>query len=367
MHFSFNGVIYRQVDGVAMGSPLGPVLANVFMVELEKSLVPQLGDNIKLWYRYVDDTFTIIRKGKVEEVLSSLNSFHESIKFTYEKEKDGVISFLDVKVITKMNHTFDTDIHRKKTDTNVYMNWNSFAPRAWKIGTLKGLIRRAFVICSNEEFRNKEISFLKTVFGKINGYPSRVIHNTIHSVKQKMELEDNPPQEETVAGVEVQSTEVTEPANQVVKPFICLPYKGKEGEKIVAQFRSALTRALPSYVQPQFTYKGKKIGSYFRLKDKVSFDHQSGLVYGFRKGKYVGETKVRIGDRIHQHCHTDKKSAIYKFKVENQEQVSKEDFEILDRGYSNTLNRKLAEALFIKELKPKLNEQVKSYKLNLFN
>ena len=182
-----------------------------------------------------------------------------------------------------------------------------------------------------------------------------------------MELEDNPPQEETVANVAVQSTEVTEPTNQVVKPFICLPYKGKEGEKIVAQFRSALTKALPSYVQPQFTYKGKKIGSYFRLKDKVAFDHQSGLVYAFKKGDYVGETKVRIGDRIHQHCHTDKKSAIYKFKVDNQMQVSKDDFEILDMGYSNTLNRKLAEALFIKELKPKLNEQVKSYKLNLFN
>ena len=78
------------------------------MVELEKCLVPQLEDNIKLWYRYVDDTFTIIRKGKVEEVLEKLNGFHESIKFTYEKEKDGVISFLDVKIITKMNRTFDT-------------------------------------------------------------------------------------------------------------------------------------------------------------------------------------------------------------------------------------------------------------------
>ena len=108
-------------------------------------------------------------------------------------------------------------------------------------------------------------------------------------------------------------------------------------------------------------------GQTFRLKDKVSFEHQSGLVYAFKQGKYVGETKVRIEDRIHQHCHTDKESAIYKFKVGNQVQVSKDDFEILYMGYSNTLNRKLAEALFIKELKPKLNEQVKSYKLNLFN
>ena len=51
MHFSFNGVIYRQVDGVAMGSPLGPVLANVFMVELERTLVPQLEGSVALWNR----------------------------------------------------------------------------------------------------------------------------------------------------------------------------------------------------------------------------------------------------------------------------------------------------------------------------
>ena len=99
----------------------------------------------------------------------------------------------------------------------------------------------------------------------------------------------------------------------------------------------------------------------------VPIEHQSNLVYGFKQGKYVGETKVRYGDRTDEHCHTDKKSAIYKFKEENNIQISKDDFQILDTGYPNTLNRKLAEALFIKELKPELNEQVKSYKLILFN
>ena len=365
MHFSFNDVIYRQVDGVAMGSPLGPVLANVFMVELEKILVPQLESSVALWYRYVDDTFTFIKKGKVEEVLEILNSFHDSIKFTYEKEKDGIISFLDVKVIMKADRTFDTDIHRKQTDTNIYMNWDAFAPRVWKIGTLKGLIRRAFVICSNDEFRNKEISFLKTVFGKINGFPSRVIHNTIRSVKQKIEQEISPPGEEIDTAVED-----AEGADDEVKPFICLPYKGKEGEKIVSQFRDALAKALPSNVKPQFAYKGKKIGSYFKLKDQVAIEHQSDCVYAFKQEnstKYVGETSVRFGERTHEHCHTDKKSSVYKYKIQNHVEVSGHDFEILDRGYSRKLNRKLAEALYIKELKPELNEQVKSYKLNLFN
>ena len=115
-----------------MGSPLGPVIANIFMAELENRLIPQLQDRISLWYRYVDDTFSFIRKGCVDDVLEVLNSFHASIKFTFEKERDNTLSFLDVKVIKKLDGSFDTDIHRKKTDTNIYMNWNSFAPKAWR-------------------------------------------------------------------------------------------------------------------------------------------------------------------------------------------------------------------------------------------
>ena len=47
VHFSMNGDIYLQIDEVAMGSPLGPVLAGFYMVELERSLVPKLSNYIK--------------------------------------------------------------------------------------------------------------------------------------------------------------------------------------------------------------------------------------------------------------------------------------------------------------------------------
>ena len=49
VHFSFNNEIYIQLDRVAMGSPLGPVIANIFMVELETTLVPRLEDHVQKW------------------------------------------------------------------------------------------------------------------------------------------------------------------------------------------------------------------------------------------------------------------------------------------------------------------------------
>ena len=41
-HFTFNDDIYQQCDGVAMGSLLGPVIAGIIMVELERTLLPRL-------------------------------------------------------------------------------------------------------------------------------------------------------------------------------------------------------------------------------------------------------------------------------------------------------------------------------------
>jgi len=49
-----------QTDGVAMGSPLGPVIAGIFMVELEQKLLPELSTMMTPWFRYVDDTINCV-------------------------------------------------------------------------------------------------------------------------------------------------------------------------------------------------------------------------------------------------------------------------------------------------------------------
>ena len=46
--FTFNNEMYIQVDGVAMGSSLGPLLVSIFMVKLEVSIIPNLNNKVKL-------------------------------------------------------------------------------------------------------------------------------------------------------------------------------------------------------------------------------------------------------------------------------------------------------------------------------
>ena len=116
------------------------------------------------------------------------------------------------------------------------------------------------------------------------------------------------------------------------------------------------------------------MGSFFRVKDRVDQDHLSKVVYGYsltgngtQSPDYVGETRIRFGARVHKHIYTDKESSINKYHKQENTLGIKDNFVILETGYSKTTDRKIAEALYVKEHKPFLNEQIESYKLKLFN
>ena len=110
-----------------MGSPLGPVIANIFMVELKTTLVSKLEDHVQKWRRFVDDTFSYVKIGLAEYVMSVLNSFYKNIKFTYEEEQNNTSPFLDVLFI-KDGENLNTTIYRKDTRNGLYLPWNSFTP-----------------------------------------------------------------------------------------------------------------------------------------------------------------------------------------------------------------------------------------------
>ena len=62
-----------QVDSVAMRSPFGPVLADIFMIELEKAILPELTECIKYWKRYLDDTISFVKLGTINYIITRLN------------------------------------------------------------------------------------------------------------------------------------------------------------------------------------------------------------------------------------------------------------------------------------------------------
>ena len=188
VHFSYDNKLYSQKNGVAMGSPLGPVIAGIFMVDLERNVIPKLSTHMTKWKRYVDDTITYINPSSINYVLSVLNSFHKNIKFTFEEEKDHKISFLDV-LILRNGNSIETTVYRKLTHNDVYSHWNSFSPNGWKVGTLKTLLLRAFVVCSNKQLLNKEIEHLRNVFHHTNGYPKALIQNVISKVKEEQSVQ----------------------------------------------------------------------------------------------------------------------------------------------------------------------------------
>ena len=76
-----------------------------------------------LWYRYVDDTITFIQENKIEEVIEILNNFHPSINFTYEMEKEGCITFLDVKLVRKTDGNFITEVHQGGSGKKLRNRW----------------------------------------------------------------------------------------------------------------------------------------------------------------------------------------------------------------------------------------------------
>ena len=75
VQFLFDGKLYRQIDGVAMGSPLGPLLADIFLSILEKEHLDNTIQQLSLYRRYVDDIFIAQpRNIDVNDVLTAFNS-----------------------------------------------------------------------------------------------------------------------------------------------------------------------------------------------------------------------------------------------------------------------------------------------------
>ena len=113
--FTFNNKFYIQVDDVAMGSPLGPILANIFLSHYEEKWPNKCPIEFKssFYRRHIDDNFVLFKSP--ESAHSSheyISTKHQNIILTFEHENIGSLSFLDINICCK-NGKFVTSVYRK--------------------------------------------------------------------------------------------------------------------------------------------------------------------------------------------------------------------------------------------------------------
>ena len=130
---------YKQLDGLAMGSPPAPYLANIWLSIYD----PVIQDNSKMFDRYMDDILMTISKHKIEEQLERINLLHPKLTFTIEREKEGRLPFLDLCIVHSSNEIYTT-WYTKPTDTGLVMNFHAVSPRKYKRAVVQGLVHRIY-------------------------------------------------------------------------------------------------------------------------------------------------------------------------------------------------------------------------------
>ena len=306
--------------------------------------------------RYVDDTICFIKLTSINKVLETLNSCHTNIKCTIEIESENKISFLDVLLI-RNNSLISTKVYRKNTNTDIYINWKSFALNNWKWGTLKTLVTRAFDICSTDEYLKQELEHILNVFHHRNICLLWVINKVIDNAEKIPSVNENDSSK-----------------NETIHRLM-LPYQGDKGSNLLKLMKRYVNKLLPEHTKLEITFTGKKLNSCFSIKDKTKFEHQHDLVYYVKctepscRDNYVGETGRRITETIKDYSGRDHASHMVKYNIETSHtDVNTANLKINDMNFSNNKRkRKIAESLWINDLKPTLNVHEKSIPLKFFN
>jgi predicted GIY-YIG superfamily endonuclease len=317
-HFSFEGQYYDQIDGVAMGSPLGPILANIFMAHFEENALSKYTGNPPIVYkRYVDDIFlTFNDRDDCELFYDFLNCQHKCMKFTLEIEKDNSLAFLDVLVSRSDDGNISTSLYRKETFSGLYLKFDSFVPHHFKKNLVSGLLNRTWKICSSREIFNKELDTIKNLL-KSNGFPSKFLNRQIQrflrlKLSTNFKFPNFGPEKKTI--------------------FISLPFCGQNSTKLNRQL-SRIIDSIAPWAKMNIVFKpSSRFQSLSKLKSVIPILNKSNVIYKINckncKDFYIGLTTRRLHKRLHEHKKR-KISAIYRHASETGHSLNFENPEII--------------------------------------
>lgn len=353
-----DGSLYRQIDGVAMGSPLGPAFANFYMANLENNILDNGNHSLKplLYRRYIDDILVIVNSEK--DVLDLKRSLQEEsvLKFTHELGYNK-IAFLDVSLEIK-NGEILTEVYTKSTNQGDCLNYMSECPQKYKETVIYTLINRAYKISSDWSKFQSEITRLRQMFAN-NNYPSLIVDEQINKFLNKKHI---------------QIVNTTESQGQVYKLYYRnqMTSQHKIDETKIRQIMKTKVKCINQHDKLQLSiyYSNKKMTNLImrnNLNSSRDALRRSNVVYKIKcpvedckllNPYYIGSTRCTLAQRITGHV----QSGSIRNHIINEHNIAMERKHLTtNAAILQQLPDKdrlhIYEALCIKTMQPSINEQ----------
>ena len=286
-YFQFQGRFFEQLQGAAMGSPISPIVANLYMEDFENKAINTTECPPRVWKRYVDDTFVVIEANKKQGFLNYINNVDPFIHFTTEDARtDGSIPFLDTIVMPQFDGSLLTSVYRNPTHTDQYLQWNSHHHLSAKFSVINTLKHRAKTVCSNQHLlKKKEDHLIKALKRcKYSDWPlSRANTNQNKKTNTNQVM-----------------TNKTNKRGSNNKPMIVVPYIQGIGDSCKNICRK---QGVNMYFKRGNTIKDLVV----HPKDRDTILQKIGVIYRFRCGRvnceeeYIGESSRTFAERFREH------------------------------------------------------------------
>lgn len=291
--FQFRNVFYENKFGCSMGNSLSPLVAEAFMSKFESDLK---NENLlpRIWFRYVDDTFAVIKAKDIDATLNILNNRYESIKFTYEREDpvNHTLPFLDVLIKRDGKH-ISFDVYRKPTSTDRYITSDSFCTRQNKLAAFHSMVYRLCRLpLSNSDF-SKELDHIMHI-ADVNGYEKSLVEKLVYKHSKKIN--------KSLFSTLFNETQTS------VEHRVSMCYAPNITNKLKYTFQ----RANMHIVHTNTNKLRHALGT---TKDTVPVNSRSGIyeiTCSDCDAKYIGQTRRAVQIRINEHLRSVKNMELHK-------------------------------------------------------
>ena len=161
-YFLFQGKYYEQVQGAAIGSPISPLIANIFMEEFEVKALNSIPYPLHFGSGLLMTPLSSTRQNTVRTYFSTSTTRTHTYNSQWNQHNKAHFHFWTLLSTIEPDNTFSTTVYRKPTHTDQYLHWDSNHHITAKQSVLNTLAHRAKIVSPTQDKMDRELQHIKT-------------------------------------------------------------------------------------------------------------------------------------------------------------------------------------------------------------